>query len=291
MSTLYHYTSLQGLVGVITGKAIWASHCEFLNDSSEFRHALSFAKTVSSDIFMEDDYLEAFGWAVRDSLEHMVKHDIYVASFSENADLLSQWRGYCPQGAGVSIGFDQDLLSQFCDEHGFRLEKCIYDMEDQSKKIHDITNQCFELFPQPDLTRSDYDSLDSKKQVEFELSERVRTTEGDKSTKAKSATDWLCAQINECAPLIKHYGFHEESEWRIIVRNPSENIQYRISKSHIVPYLVLSIIKEKPDIIKEIYVGPNPDSSRCLKSIEQLLNGEGLFNVEKKVSSIPFNSW
>ncbi|MEC6816983.1 DUF2971 domain-containing protein [Photobacterium toruni] len=291
MSTLYHYTSLQGLIGVITDKSVWASHCEYLNDSSEFIHALSFAKTVSGNIFMDDDYLEAFGWAVRDSLEHMVKHDIYVASFSENADLLSQWRGYCPQGAGVSIGFDLDILNAYCESHGYRLEKCIYNSKIQSSKIIDITNNCLDFFPQPSITRTDYDSLKSEDRVNFICDERERTTNGQAKEAAKKATNWLCEQVNECAPLIKHSGFHEESEWRIIARNPVENIQYRVSKSHIVPFLVLPLIREYPEIIKEIYIGPNPNSHRCEKSIKQLLKSEAIENVTIKISSIPFNSW
>ena len=32
---LYHYTSLEGLLGVINSKSIWASHCKYLNDSLE----------------------------------------------------------------------------------------------------------------------------------------------------------------------------------------------------------------------------------------------------------------
>ncbi|HIF9092766.1 TPA: DUF2971 domain-containing protein [Photobacterium damselae] len=291
MSTLYHYTSLQGLIGVITGKSVWASHCEYLNDSSEFIHALSFAKTVSGNIFMDDDYLEAFGWAVRDSLEHMVKHDVYVASFSENADLLSQWRGYCPQGAGVSIGFDSEILNTYCENQGYRLEKCIYDSEIQSSRIVDITSQCLEIFPKPSITRADYDALNSKEQVTFTLSERERTTYGQVKEEATAATDWLCEQVNECAPLIKHSGFHEESEWRIVARNPTENIQYRVSKSHIVPYLVLPLIRDYPEIIKEIYIGPNPNPHRCEKSVKQLLKSEAIEHVTTKISSIPFNSW
>ncbi|WP_305842239.1 DUF2971 domain-containing protein [Photobacterium leiognathi] len=291
MSTLYHYTSLQGLIGVITGKSVWASHCEYLNDSSEFIHALSFAKTVSGNIFMDDDYLEAFGWAVRDSLEHMIKHDIYVASFSENADLLSQWRGYCPQGSGVSIGFDSEILNAYCENQGYRLEKCIYDSEIQSSRIIDITKRCLDIFPQPSITREDYSSLGSKEQVVFTLNERERTTNGQDRDAAKAATDWLCEQVNECAPLIKHSGFHEESEWRIVAHNPTENIQYRVSKSHIVPYLVLPLIREYPEIIKEIYIGPNPNPHRCKKSVKQLLKSESIENVTTKISSIPFNSW
>ena len=291
MKTLYHYTSLHGLIGIITGKSIWASHCEFLNDSSEFNHALSFAKGYSGNIYMKDDYLAAFGWAIRDGLQNMVKHKVFVSSFSEKNDLLSQWRGYCPQGAGVSIGFDYGLLRKYCEESGFRLEKCIYSVEDQQTLILDITNECLSQFPKPSVTRSSYDNLSSKERVDFAIKQHESTLNGVGKLKTEQILKKLCENINECAPIIKHSSFHEESEWRIVARNPAEDIKYRVSKSHIVPFLILPIIKEYPEIIRKICIGPNPNPNRCAKSIEQLLINEGLNEIEIDVSEIPFNSW
>jgi hypothetical protein len=37
---LYHYTTQQGILGIIRDKEIWASHTQYLNDVREFRHAL-----------------------------------------------------------------------------------------------------------------------------------------------------------------------------------------------------------------------------------------------------------
>lgn len=34
---LFHYTSAQGLFGILQTNCIWASHCNFLNDTSEFK--------------------------------------------------------------------------------------------------------------------------------------------------------------------------------------------------------------------------------------------------------------
>lgn len=291
MSILYHYTSLQGLIGIITSRSIWASHCEFLNDSSEFSHALSFAKGYSGNIFMEDDYLVSFGWAMRDALEHMIKHEVFVSSFSEKNDLLSQWRGYCPQGAGVSIGFDKEILDKYCKESWFKLEKCIYDIEEQQTLISEITNECLSQFPMPSLERSDYNILSSEEQVEFEIKQHENCTGKEGRLETEEALNNLSKKINEYAPLIKHSSFHEESEWRLVARNPSSDIKYRASKSHIVPFLILPIIQKYPNIIKQICIGPNPNTYRCKRSIEQLLVNESLKGIEVNISEIPFNSW
>jgi len=39
--TLWHYTSFNALVGIVTSKKIWATEYRFLNDREEFLHAKS----------------------------------------------------------------------------------------------------------------------------------------------------------------------------------------------------------------------------------------------------------
>lgn len=141
------------------------------------------------------------------------------------------------------------------------------------------------------MARGDYDKFSSKEQVDFEIEQHKSTLDGVGKLKKEKALKTLCENINECAPIIKHSSFHEELEWRIVARNPAKNIKYRVSKSHIVPFLILPIIKKYPEIIRKICIGPNPNPNRCAKSVEQLLTNEGLNNIEIEVSEIPFNSW
>ena len=37
---LYHYTSPAGLLGIVKSRSLWASGIHYLNDSSEYRHAV-----------------------------------------------------------------------------------------------------------------------------------------------------------------------------------------------------------------------------------------------------------
>jgi hypothetical protein len=57
MNTLYHYTSLTGIIGILQTRFIWATNALCLNDASEFSHGLDFAKQVAESIFIEDKYL------------------------------------------------------------------------------------------------------------------------------------------------------------------------------------------------------------------------------------------
>jgi hypothetical protein len=43
-SYLYHYTSIQGVEGIIKSKAVWATVMHFLNDSKEWLYALDLVR-------------------------------------------------------------------------------------------------------------------------------------------------------------------------------------------------------------------------------------------------------
>ncbi len=99
MSRLYHYTSVNGLRGIIDSGNIWATHLGFLNDLSEGRAALA------------DE-------AYRARLEETDKRaPLFIASFCRHQEphqqkngLLSQWRGYAGEGGGYCVVFDEDTL-------------------------------------------------------------------------------------------------------------------------------------------------------------------------------------
>ncbi len=288
---LYHYTSLNGLIGILQSQGIWASHCEYLNDSSEISHALDFAKHFAGGIYMEDDYIAAFGWALRGAIEHMEREDVYVSSFSEKPDLLSQWRGYCPKGAGICVGFDQPSVEEYCKQNGFVLSKCLYDEDEQRKRIFELVNDCFTKFPKPGISRAEYNALSTGHQCEHELAYRMFTSEGDGKFEAETAVNEFCGAINEYAPLMKNFGFHEESEWRVVARNPDSEVRHRAASSYLVPYIDLSVIKHNKDAIRKIIIGPNPNARRCAASVESLLKSMNLGHVKIEHSNIPFSSW
>ena len=291
MTVLYHYTSLQGGIGILHSRSVWATHASYLTDANEFFHGLEFAKRYASGIYMEDDYLSAFGWAVRHGLEGVSTGHLYVASFSEKADLLSQWRGYCPAGAGLCLGFEGASLRSFCAARGYKLERCIYSHDEQGRQVEALVGQCFERFPKPRLSRGDYAKLNSKGQVNAEIDYRIQTSEGTDRPQADEVVAWLCTEISELAPRFKHEGFNEESEWRIVANKPSEPVKFRASASYLIPYIELGILSESTDALREVIIGPNPNQRRCEASVKMLLESRGLTEVAVKASPLPFNVW
>ncbi len=291
LQMLYHYTSLDGLIGIINGNSLWASHCKYLNDSTEYIHALNAPISLSNEIYMDDDYLSPFGFSMRKALDKMKHNDVYVSSFSEKPDLLSQWRGYCPPGRGVCIGFNSEILERFCIANGLNLNKCIYNREEQFQKMSALIQQCQAEFPKPYVSRQDYDAFDIKGRVEHELNYKQYVTEGDGKKQADTALNNLCNSINKLAPLFKDAGFHEESEWRITAENPTCSINFRAGISHLIPYITLSILSFSKDAIGEVIVGPNASSHNCASSVSMLLKSADFNDVNVRTSKIPFKSW
>ena len=146
---LYHYTSIDGFLGILDSDCIRATHIRYLNDSREFVDALEHMGGLIDHLVIEFDRCKAdlsrtiasaghqFSGEfdrLRDSLRaglgefiHSISSPLsgrsgaYVVSFTddsaakstaggESGDRLSQWRAYGGLGRGVSLGFDQNTL-------------------------------------------------------------------------------------------------------------------------------------------------------------------------------------
>lgn len=287
---LYHYTSLSGMLGIIENQELWASDSRFLNDANEYRQILDSAVKVLNGYYIGDDYLSAFGRKCLDALYNMPLEACYIVSFSLQSDLLSQWRGYCPNG-GVCIGFDKKPINKFCAEHEYLLSECIYSHEQQEKDIQSLVDECLDVFPKRSVSRKEYESLDSKSTVYADLEYMEMVEKGELSDFANKAVNELVVNLKELAPRAKNNGFCEEEEWRIIIRNSKQEVLFRACKSHLVPYVKVSMNEIMKQSIKKIIVGPNPESLKCIESITRLLEVCGLGSVEVVESKIPFRNW
>src|SRR5438270_3461004 len=104
---LYHYTSMEGLLSIVKSGRMRASHIRYLNDLSEAEWLWGIAvrelEKMQSALETETD---SDATKILELIDKRRSGNEFVASFSENGDDLSQWRAYCPSGAGFGIGFD-----------------------------------------------------------------------------------------------------------------------------------------------------------------------------------------
>src|SRR5437764_13601949 len=125
---LYHYTSIEGLRGILTTRELWASAAQYLNDAKEFKLAIDIARGqlmgASRRIGGSRSRLLLY---YHEQLERLEHDAVCVFSLSEEGDLLSQWRGYCPPGGGYSVGLPGPTLKQHLRQHRCSLVPCGYD--------------------------------------------------------------------------------------------------------------------------------------------------------------------
>ena len=260
-SPLYHYTDAAGLIGILKNKSVWASSIQHLNDTLEYKHAVGMmteelerrfdgiaevaAKQPFGSLSDPPPYSIESLRMLRENLRSLNNTPLYIASFSEKKDVLSQWRGYCMGRNGYSMGFMPQTLTALKDI-GYQLVKCVYTQEEKKSLCNALIDSYLEL--------------DAK----F-LGKRTLWRYGSKS-KWRSKFSLLAAAI-------RHEGFQEESEWRLVGKERDENaLHFRTGRSGVVPYLEVPLAPEGENIpVAELVIGPTDDRQASLIGAEKIM--------------------
>lgn len=268
---LYHYTTPAGLLGIVDKKEIWASHTQYLNDQREFRHAVRIIQEEIDTMKKRRRYdqhrerLDEMASVLKDS----GSVNVCVCSFSEDGDLLSQWRAY-GGGGGFSIGFSGQFLRTASEGQGFWLVRCIYDETQQRRWMRTLLTDVLNENTQEELSKSG--------------NEGARIAGGN-----------LAAYLNRYAPILKDKAFAEEKEWRIISRPLSCGVarfDFRPGPGMLIPYYKIPLAGDTQVLrIEEIIVGPTPHSRQSRRSLQSLLEKHGLRKAKVRNTSAPFRNW
>lgn len=265
---LYHYTLHSGLLGIIKNKNIWASSIHYLNDASEFSHAVDLMKyEISVYQGKASTKMVDFLNKAEKALQDIRTTNLFVCSFSENGDLLSQWRGYCPNGKGYSIGFNYSHLTQPMKKQHFKLGKCIYKQNEQTSIISAILNDTVSRF-----------------------NDTIGLYPNDKET--QKLINNFVKKVIQVSPLIKNESFSEENEWRLIsapIATNDQRIKYREGKSMIIPYYDFQLADDGCNLdIEEIYIGPTMHYELAAMSLVTFLKAQNVGYKSIRSSKIPY---
>jgi Protein of unknown function (DUF2971) len=261
---LYHYTSQIGLIGMLKSGSMWATSIRYLNDSQEYKYAIDVAtKVIHSE---KESFRDAQERQLFENLLSEIEfagsdNDVFVISFSEEGDLLSQWRAYCHPSGGFSIGFDRKKLEGVIEAQHFTFIRCIYDEVKQRDLLRQLIKESLEDF------RTDGLSADIK---------------------ASLVASIFKDELQQIAPAFKHPSFSEEREWRLVCvvdRLPRAScgrasikgarfipeVQYRQGLSMIIPYIVFNLCEQVDKIlVQRIVVGPTPHSRLSTASVRSM---------------------
>lgn len=185
-------------------KKMWMSHTEYLNDAQEVKHFIDLIREVTERV---------------EDVE--VPHNYYIGSFSEEGDLLSQWRAYCPAVGGFSIGIPANHLKQLIESKN--KSRAPFSHMSDSLRADRLKEKYRKM---PSLYRLENEFLFVKCIYDIEMQKQIAEEIGSKVSMEDAIK--LC-------PIFKHPSFAEEKEWRIIspinriMPTPEDNSEGRLT--------------------------------------------------------------
>jgi hypothetical protein len=297
---LWHYTTSEGLCGILQHASLYATHYEYVNDPSEVQAFTAIAQAVAKrrlatlpavgqeDTLRTAEEFRSTLWSIVLTFEtgNLVgMNSPYVACLSEDGDLLGQWRAYADGCKGYAVGLSTAWLKQrgFGESFAFRLNRVLYEPAEQTKLVEGL------------------------------LSVLVDKGAEAMATSMPDALEWwthlLTFMAAEFAPVIKHRAYADEREWRLVLQGKRldhlarllgsdrpearasaqadiASTRVRAANGSLVPYK--SVDLEKATALRAVRVGPAHDHQVQKAAAWLLLNkNDWPSSVEVTASSIP----
>jgi hypothetical protein len=231
---LYHLTDIDGFIGIISSKLLWASLATELNDPSEIRYGIDLTVEVLRErLTAKADAFDAavLGYLLDPSSappENQLELFPLVISFCGRNDRSGMWLHYGRSGRGIALGFAPTIAQAV----NMNLSRVDYDRDSQRARIGAL--------------------LDSGRSALGPNPPRAQILDGAHLT--STYVLWLAIRL-------KHPSFAEEDEWRLSAHAVSFDGQfqdrtvfkYRRTGERVVPY------EERPfadiSLLTEVVVG------------------------------------
>ncbi|MDR3666979.1 MAG: hypothetical protein P4L35_09065 [Ignavibacteriaceae bacterium] len=146
---LYHYTTIEGLKGMIIDRSIW---CTYIDDN-KYKEDLKYGKNLiisRLNIFIEreknvDIQKILMGIKNFSSFVYHRTHYIFIASLFERGNLSSRWKGSASKGVRYNLGISFDSETKIdcgidapLESRNIVLRKVVYEQSEQIKIIDDF---------------------------------------------------------------------------------------------------------------------------------------------------------
>ncbi|OFE13449.1 hypothetical protein PHACT_10130 [Pseudohongiella acticola] len=261
-SSLYHYTDLHALISILTNSELWLTDVNFLNDHAEYSVGRKYLKEKLND-FVEKVTHAVSGVKLGydfEFIDAIFDRSVYLTSFCMQKDLLSQWRGYCPQSGGYAIEF-----------YGQGIADSVSGNKDSAFLI------------------CNYDSKLSKSHLDEVLLEVLKIITEAYLKKEKPEYDRMLEQVEKMNTILfstlvqKHEKFYEEKEVRLACQSTLREKKFRVKNSVLVPYVPF---KFDVNTVSKIIIGPMADQAIAERGLSQFLESL-VANKDHPLSKLP----
>lgn len=199
--------------------------------------------------------------------------------FSEERDLLSQWRGYAEDGSGVCIGFSTAYLEWLAEDRtdpekpGFSLQKVKYEPNEHEAEVAPAFTEARRLIGEGAFNLSGIlGLLDIRTEDEVEA-ERKRIE------RAHRHLSFALLGLLPKLYLLKTRAFREEREWRLLSHlvNGDKDCSYLVKNHRIIPFRAIDLRELERKPIVDVILGPKHSTPD--RVIEQFLQCNGFGEV------------
>ena len=283
-SIVYHYCTVETFLSIIENHTLRLSDLCSSNDKAEMKVLLGALKDEIINQYREcDEFLEPviYGMNIDESFEFILKmliskmdnninQMLFGICFSEEGDLLGQWREYADKGTGVAIGFDIEWFQKLCNNDLFKFSKVNYEYSEDSKLIKEYATTIYSEIIQTIIRGKTKELIDETSNIPYmiQLQKECLFYESifQKGNEYKSEKEWRLILDDE--ETRKNYpGWNIYYNWKNnnftfgekeIFRLIPNGMEFMVKSGKIVPYLDLKFDLDKSNLpIKKVIIGPN----------------------------------
>lgn len=145
-TTLYHYTNVYGLEGIIKHRELWVSNADFLNDKTERKYTEEILFNLIEDKSKNHNLRDFIIMGMEEILD-MKNYATYVLSLSKNKDSNLLWSNYSKDD-GYNISFQFESLKDIVDSPDLTVfkSKVIYDEKIHYEALNKLADFCIATF-------------------------------------------------------------------------------------------------------------------------------------------------
>ncbi|BFL45505.1 DUF2971 domain-containing protein [Lactonifactor longoviformis] len=273
-TTLYHYTQIAGVQGILDEKSFWATKSDFLNDPREFSYIIEVIQQMSGSVFKNKEWKELFLKNIFKEGDHFVyekNKEFFVLAFSTCSDSITLWAEFGNE-TGYNMAFDSEKIikkiakSNAIAYHGY----VVYALEEQRDYILDLMQK----------------KIPESFGLSFaDIMNRGMTSESDPVFQKACRMFQKAAKIY--AMFFKQEGFTEEREYRFVFKkSEGMNVLFREKEGFLIPYIKITMLESDNKLpIRGITVAPKNDSDLARKGMEYYLHRHG-YQVPVELSRI-----
>ena len=287
---LYHYTTAEGVRGIVENREFMATKSDFLNDKLEFQYAIEVMKRLTEKYIVNETLRGEFFGKLKKEIDRLgiispscADHDckddslsFYVVAFSkqQNNSLLwaefTDFKGYC-------LEFDYTKLVEGFQHRVFLHGTVIYDEKEQMEGLLESLLSCIRNLQEEGMT-----DLENFFEEDAEISE----------TSMDKLVSEMAVVVSVYAMFFKKSYFAGEEEYRFIFpplinRIGTSKPKFRLLDQIFLPYIMVEFDKGQNGVpLESVMVGAKNNSDIAVRGMKYFLQSQKL-DIPVLLSDIP----